>query len=283
MSTKTVTIIGAGWLGLPLAYDLKEQGHPVFASRTSENGALELTTQGLNGFCYQSGDTTAPELAKILIEQQAKIVIGCFPPGFRQNKSNQYVRHWSALAEQSKQAGIEKLIMISSTGVYPDIPETMTEEKASFRLAQEANTFGDKSRILLAAEQAVMDSGLDYVILRCSGLFGPQRHPSRFVRNLKQVSRRAPANMVHQTDVIRAITFAIEHLSCSVVNVTTPETVSKARFYQAALKFAGVDTPMPQLTETSDKLISSEKLCQAGFKYRFETTLEALAHAEPDP
>lgn len=121
---------------------------------------------------------------------------------------------------------------------------------------------------------------MDYVILRCSGLFGPQRHPSRFVRNLKQISRLAPANMVHQTDVIRAITFAIDHLSCEVMNVTTPETVSKALFYQAAIKSAKVDTPMPPLTETSDKLISAEKLCQAGFKYRFQTTLEALAHTE---
>ncbi|CAM3675343.1 NAD dependent epimerase/dehydratase family protein [Vibrio aerogenes CECT 7868] len=274
---KTVTIIGAGWLGLPLAQYLNGKEYTVFASRTSENGAQELTEQGLHGFCYQF-DNTAPALAPILTQQKTDIVIGCFPPGFRQNKAGQYTQHWLTLAEQSKLAGVKKLIMISSTGVYPDLPEKMTEEKASLGLAEKENKFSEKNRILLAAEQQVLDSRLDYVVLRCSGLIGPKRHPSRFVRNLKQISRQAPANMVHQLDVIRAVTFAIDHLTNEVMNVTTPETVSKAAFYQAALKSVNADITMPPITETRDKLISAEKLCEAGFKYHFQNTLEALAY-----
>ncbi|MFA0521664.1 SDR family NAD(P)-dependent oxidoreductase, partial [Vibrio sp. 10N.222.55.E8] len=82
----------------------------------------------------------------------------------------------------------------------------------------------------------VMDSGLDFTILRFSGLIGPNRHPSRFASKLKQVSSQAPANMLHLDDAIGSVNFAIEQLHNEVVNVTTPNTVSKAEFYAAALK-----------------------------------------------
>ena len=43
-------MLGAGWLGLPLAQYLRAQGYSVHASRTTEAGVAELAGLGLNAF-----------------------------------------------------------------------------------------------------------------------------------------------------------------------------------------------------------------------------------------
>ena len=60
------------------------------------------------------------------------------------------------------------------------------------------------------------------------------------------------------------------------VNVTTPNTVSKAEFYAAALKSANSSEPLPAVVDTPDKLISSKKILDLGYSFKFESTLDAL-------
>lgn len=152
----------------------------------------------------------------------------------------------------------------------------MYEQDASLELATNNDEFSANAKKMLQAEQTVIDSGLDYVIVRCSGLIGPDRHPARFASRLKQVSRLAPANMLHLYDAIGATVFAIEHLNHTVVNATTPATVSKAEFYQAALKAANLDEELPPIVDVADKRIVSDKLIKAGYKFHYSHTLEAL-------
>lgn len=129
---------------------------------------------------------------------------------------------------------------------------------------------------MLQAEQYVIDSGIDYVIVRCSGLIGSDRHPSRFAMRLKQVSRKAPANMVHQNDAVAATAFALNQIDNEVVNATTPNTVSKAEFYQAAITQSDLDIALPPVTETADKRILADKLVALGYQFQFNSTLDAL-------
>ena len=130
---------------------------------------------------------------------------------------------------------------------------------------------------MLQAEQYVIDSGLDYVVLRLSGLIGPQRHPSRFVSKLKQVSRLAPVNMVHLTDAIRAISYSIDSLSHEIVNVTSPHTVTKDHFYKMALDhFNEPASLLPTIVDTVDKRIVTKKLIELGFQYQNPDVSAAL-------
>ncbi|MDF5473946.1 SDR family NAD(P)-dependent oxidoreductase, partial [Vibrio parahaemolyticus] len=102
------------------------------------------------------------------------------------------------------------------------------------------------------------------------------RHPSRFAARLQQVSRKAPANMLHQDDAVSAAKFALGNLSNQVINVTTPHTVSKAEFYQAAINKIGSDIPLPPVTEQADKRILADKLLSLGYRFHFNSTLDAL-------
>ena len=273
-----IAIIGAGWLGLPLARHLQQAGYWVCASRTNQQRLEELQTQGITGFiCLLPQANT---LAETLTHFHCDTLIGCFPPGFRQGQSLHYEKSWQALVTQAKKAKIKKIIMVSSTSVYPNQAQDMLESDASWLIANQLPHFSEKAKTLLAAEQAVIDSGIDYTLLRCSGLIGPDRHPARFAARLSQVSDLAPANMLHLIDAIRAIDFSINHLTNEVVNVTTPNTVSKATFYQAALKAAKSETPLPPLVHVADKRILCSKLLQAGFSFHYSHTLEALDNNE---
>ncbi len=269
---KRIAIVGAGWLGLPLAKHLQKIGHEVRASRTSSQGKQELESQGIKGFVCDLNSDGIDDLSSL----NCDTVVGSFPPGFRKGNGDEYIHQWAKLVEQSKRANVKKIIMISSTTVYPNRAETMNEDKASLDLCENNPDFSANANRMLQAEQSVIESGLDYVIVRCSGLIGPKRHPARFASKLKQVSRLAPANMLHLFDAVGVVTFAIENLNQEIVNASTPETVDKAEFYQAALDSIHSDDPLPPVVDVPDKKIVSDKLIKAGYQFQFSNTLEAL-------
>lgn len=270
-------IVGAGWLGTPLAEALISEGDDVVVTRRSQDRLEDLPAPLTKSERLDLSQANAEiKLSELVLRHKITHIVGAFPPGFRKGAGHEYAAQWATLVNAVKQHSIEKIVMISSTTVYPNLPSDMKEESASLSLAQRNPIFSDNARIMLEAEQSVIDSGINYVILRCSGLIGPDRNPVRFAARLKQVSRNAPANMVHQVDAIAAITFALDHLNNQVVNVTTPNTVSKADFYQAAIAKSGLDIPLPPITEDADKRIVSDKLISLGYEFQFHSTLDAL-------
>lgn len=280
----SIFIVGAGWVGAPLSEHLERHGNRVVVTKTTQAGADTLSSKRIpcEVFSFDSSnpDQTVGQLYSLLLENNSEIVIGSFPPGFRKGAGKEYADYWQLLISACQKANIKKLIMVSSTTVYPTKPGILYEGDASLALAladsDQANSFSDNARIMLQAEQSVIDSDIDYTILRFSGLIGPNRHPSRFASKLKQVSNQAPANMLHLDDAIGAVDFAISHLHNEVANVTTPNTVSKAEFYAAALKSANSNEPLPPIVNDPDKLISSKKILDLGYSFKFESTLDAL-------
>jgi nucleoside-diphosphate-sugar epimerase len=280
----SIFIVGAGWVGAPLSEHLEKHGNRVVVTKTTQAGADAIGRERIPcevfRFDSSQAEQTVGQLYSLLLENNAEIVIGSFPPGFRKGAGQQYADYWKQLTKACQKANVKKLIMVSSTTVYPTKPGVLKEEDASLTLAisddEQTYSFSDNARVMLQAEQLVIDSSIDYTILRFSGLIGPSRHPSRFASKLKQVSTQAPANMLHLDDAIGAIDFAINQLHNEVVNVTTPNTVSKAEFYAAALKSANSSEPLPPVVDTPDKLISSKKILDLGYSFKFESTLDAL-------
>lgn len=270
-------IVGAGWLGTPLAQTLIDQGHQVTVTRRSQTRLDEFPLTSVQPALLDLNEPHSQQQLIELIEQhQIERIVGAFPPGFRKGNGQEYAQQWQRLVSAAKQSSVNKLLMVSSTTVYPNLAVDMKEEDATLALAQTSEHFSDNARIMLQAEQYVIDSGIDYAIVRCSGLIGSDRHPSRFALRLKQVSRKAPANMVHQNDAVAATAFALNQIDNEVVNATTPNTVSKAEFYQAAITQSDLDIALPPVTETADKRILADKLVALGYQFQFNSTLDAL-------
>lgn len=270
----TLTIIGAGWLGSSLASYLNDK-YTIYASRTTPANVTELTKKNINGFVFNFRESNQ-SLVSMLEQQKTDIVVGCFPPGFRNGSGTEYVNYWKHLTEACQQAHVKKILMISSTAVYPNRAEVMTEESASLQLTQEDKQFSDKSKILLQAEEYIKQSGVNYCILRMSGLAGPDRHPARFIEKMKHISMLAPANIVHLVDAVKSIEFAIENINSEIINVTTPYTVSKAAFYKYALAQSPYDFELPEVVSIEDKCIISDKLQNLGFQFRNTTTYQVI-------
>ncbi|CAM2971219.1 NAD-dependent epimerase/dehydratase family protein [Vibrio mytili] len=270
-------IVGAGWLGAPLAQSLENDGCSVVVTRRTQERLDELPSELTHAALLDLNQANAAQQLSDLIQQhQIDSILGTFPPGFRKGGGQEYAQQWKTLASVAKQSNVKKLLMISSTTVYPTLPLPMTENMASLNLALNSSDFSDNARIMLEAEQHVIDSGVNFVILRCSGLIGPNRHPARFATRLKQVSQNAPANMLHLDDAIGAVTFALQKLDNQIVNVTAPHTVSKAEFYQAAINKSGDDIPLPPINDIADKHILADKLTSLGYQFHFNSTLDAL-------
>ncbi|MET2947051.1 NAD(P)H-binding protein [Vibrio owensii] len=270
-------IVGAGWLGTPLAQTLIDQGHQVTVTRRSQTRLDEFPLTSVQPALLDLNEPHSQQQLIELIEQhQIERIVGAFPPGFRKGNGQEYAQQWQRLVSAAKQSSVNKLLMVSSTTVYPNLAVDMKEEDATLALAQTSEHFSDNARIMLQAEQYVIDSGINYAIVRCSGLIGSNRHPSRFAMRLKQVSRKAPANMVHQNDAVAATAFALNQIDNEVVNATTPNTVSKAEFYQAAITQSDLDIALPPVTETADKRILADKLVALGYLFQFNSTLDAL-------
>ncbi|USD66275.1 NAD-dependent epimerase/dehydratase family protein [Vibrio sp. SCSIO 43136] len=275
-----IAIIGAGWLGLPLAQDLANGGHTVFASKQTEEGAISITTPHLFGFACPLPETYdasfASQLAMQLKEWNIEAVVGAFPPGFRRNQGSNYQFQWQTLVKACVEAKISKLVMVSATSVYPSGEGVMREEQASLTLAQTETEFSDKAKILLQAEQHVIDSGIKFAIIRASGLYGSDRHPSRFVAKLSSISEKAPANMLHKLDAIGVCHWALENIDNRVVNATSPSTTNKAEFYRQALISRNIDQALPEVNQTPDKTISSDLLLSLGYEFKIEHTVDGF-------
>ncbi|WP_375750272.1 NAD-dependent epimerase/dehydratase family protein [Vibrio sp. HN007] len=270
-----IAIIGAGWLGAPLAQQLTKQGHSTIVTKQSQDGLDSLDS--LSGFvCNLSDRDSASDLVFQLKRHSVHTVIGAFPPGFRKGKREEYVDWWKTLVEASLSAGVKKLVMVSSTTVYPSVAEVMTEEKASYELARDNSQFSDKARLMLLAEKQVIDSTLKFAIVRLSGLFGPQRNPARFISKLKAISRLAPVNMLHLDDAINATIFAGLSIDNEVINVTTPNTVSKAEFYSKAAEISGLKDELPEFVDVVDKQISPSKLLKLGYHFHHQHVFDGL-------
>lgn len=280
MNQNKVLIVGAGWLGLPLAKALINKGYDVTATRTTAEGVNELEQADLNAIALNLSELSSEDkqlaVTNQLINLDVETIIGCFPPGFRTGGGALYASQWETLCNMAKSASVKKLVMVSSTSVYPDRAEIMTEDMARLPTAKGRDDFSAKAIIMLTAEEYVRNSTLDYAIVRCSGLFGPNRHPSRFASKLKSVSDQATANMLHLDDAIGSVVFALEHIDASVVNATTPRSCDKVTFYRAALRAVGLDTSLNLVNSVPDKTISSDKLQSLGYHFKYQSTLDAL-------
>ena len=271
----TILIVGGGWLGKPLAHYLESTGNNVIVTRTSNDGVSLLKGESLQAKCLDlCGDFS--RIAQTVKSTKANIVIGCFPPGFRSAFGDQYIRCWETLTKACLLAQVKRIVMVSSTSVYPNLAKPMLEDDASWSKAAQDNNFSQKATAMLQAEQYVIDSGINYAIVRCSGLVGPERHPSRFVNKMKQISTKAPANMLHLNDAIGVINFITKNKNNIIINATTPNTVSKAEFYQAALNSVGAKDVLPPLVHQEDKQILSTRLEELGYRFHYKHTLELV-------
>ncbi|MEZ5042601.1 MAG: SDR family oxidoreductase [Saprospiraceae bacterium] len=251
---KTVSILGCGWLGLPLATQLVQLGYQVKGSTTTAEKTALLQAAGIMPFVFKVGEMIEGAPLDFF---QADLLILNIPPGRRNPQvTTQHPKQVERIVHHAIQGGIQYLIFVSSSSVYGDTQSVVTEIDVP-----QPNTAS--GRALLQAEHFLQNHpSLQTTVLRMAGLFGPNRHPARFLAGktgLKDAD--APVNLVHLDDAMQAIHQVIRQNRWNTLyNICADEHPTRKAYYtQAALQ---IGLPAPQFVADDQphyKIVSNQK------------------------
>src|SRR5690606_31098427 len=91
-----ISVMGCGWLGLPLADALVRSGHRVNGSTTSEPKLETLRQAGINPFQVNLSD---PQLDQQVLEDflEAEVLVLNIPPKLRADGGESYLQQMTVL------------------------------------------------------------------------------------------------------------------------------------------------------------------------------------------
>ena len=259
MVTKRVSILGSGWLGLPLIKALKDAGFHVAASTRTESRLTALEDAGATAFLVDLGKLS--QASSDFFDAELLII----------NITSKSVEHFSELADIVALSRVEKVLFISSTAVYRNAIVPLSED----------NGLENKQHPLYLIERLFCDnSGFNTTVIRFAGLVGTGRHPGRFFRARPIKDPQAPVNLIYLDDCIGIIEAIVEQNAWGqVFNACADTHPTKQSFYTHAALMYGLNAP--ELGEQSDgpvKLIDNSKLKkELNYSFKHSDVCKALS------
>lgn len=262
MPNKPISIIGLGWLGLPLAKQLLIEGFQVKGSTTSVEKADLLSQEGIETYSLQMSPEPVGELGALL---QADTLIINIPPKAGKLGEDFHPAQVNHLSEAIRQSPIKHIIYVSSTSVYPELSRIVVEDDVT-ELQQSAASGLSK------AEQLVQSIASEKIvtILRCGGLMGYDRIPGKYVAGRTVDSGEVPVNYLHRDDAVAILTTIIRQQIRGTFNAVAPVHPTREEIYRKSCADFGYELPtfVVPAEPVSYKVISVQKLIQAT-QYQF--------------
>lgn len=254
----TISILGCGWLGLPLGQYLRDAGYSIKGSTTSPSKMDELQKKQITPYLLK----LTPELNCDNCDDfwNADLLILNIPPGRgRDNLEEYHLRQIKSVIKKVKASPVERLIFISSTSVYPEKPGIVDEvdTKPGKASRPSGNALLKAEKLLMARDE------FDTTVLRFGGLYGYDRHPAKYLAGRKKVSNgNAPVNLIHRDDCIRIIQQVIEEdVRNEIFNGVSDGHPPKRMYYPAIAKKLEVEPPSFKEDEGENyKVVSNRKL-----------------------
>lgn len=236
---KNISILGCGWLGIPLAISFLEEGYAVKGSTTSEEKLVEL--EGMEIEAYHVDICEFEEHDAFLNTDILVIAI-----------TSKDIDGFENLIQQIEESSIQKVIFISSTSVYPNLNAVVTEDTKT------------KDTPLAVIEELFRENNcFETTIIRFAGLFGGERHPGNWFSDGRKIPQpKGYVNLIHQEDCIEIIHEIIDQ-NCwdTTFNACADHHPIRSDFYTLAKLRKDFTTPEFEENEVlTYKIVSSEKL-----------------------
>ena len=260
-----ISILGCGWLGLPLAKALLKKGFSVNGSTTTSEKIPVLENAGVLPFLINvtlsavEGSLDSKSVSgtiETFLQESSTLIID-IPPKLRGINKESFVGKIELLIPFIEKSSVENVIFVSSTSVYGEENDIVTEESP-------LNPATESGKHLVEAEQLLQSNdNFKTTVLRFGGLIGEDRHPVKFLAARENIDNPdSPINLIHQEDCIGIILKIIQNDSWNeTFNAVTPFHPSRSTYY--AQKAAALNLVLPKFNHGNTsvgKTISSDKI-----------------------
>ena len=258
---KKISILGCGWLGLPLGKSFVDQNFVVNGSTTNFGKILTLENAGIKPHIVSISESRIIGHVNNLLSESSVLIIA-IPPKLRGDAKENFVQKMRNLIPFIEKSVVERVVFISSTSVYSDyeILENETQFVDENTICEPKTESGKQ---LLAVEHMLMSNrNFQTTIIRFGGLIGVDRNPTNYLAGKSDVENpNAPVNFIHQKDCIGIINAVIEkNVWNTIFNGVAPNHKTRKNYYSQKAAELQLKTPIFNESKTSfGKIVSSEK------------------------
>ena len=190
-----VTLLGCGWLGTALLSRFQNSGYDVKVSTTSTEKLEHYISNNIHAFKIQLPLHDAPNL-DLFFDSDILIITVPFKRSFEDPMD--YLIQIQSIKSFLQKYQYKKLIFTSSTSIYPFTGGYVDEGSG-------IDVQNPRSIVLNDVEQFILGYP-NSVVLRLSGLFGPKREPTVFMKRPDQLEGGLnPVNLIHLDDCVGII------------------------------------------------------------------------------
>lgn len=194
-----ISILGCGWLGLPLAKGLLDEDFIVKGSTTSPAKITTLESAGIHPYVITLSPNEILGNSAEFLNGSDTLIID-IPPKLRGENSELFTDKIQTLVPHIEAACIKNIIFISSTAVYADDNTIVTEDTPERPTTESGKQLLESEKILQ------LNPNFKTTILRFGGLIGEDRHPVKFLAGKENIENPdGPINLIHQKDCIGII------------------------------------------------------------------------------
>ena len=265
-----ISILGCGWLGLPLAKSLLLKGYEVKGSTTSESKLEVLKNAGISPFQIQLEEHQIIGKIEDFLKETDVLIID-IPPGLRRETSTSnemtFVNKVKILIPFIEKSGIQKVVFVSSTSVYGDSKNFSTALEVTEETKPNPDTESGK-QLVIAETLLQSNEHFKTTVIRFGGLLGDDRHPINFLAGRTNVENpEAPVNMIQREDCIGIIEKTLDFARDDnwewnqTFNAVAPQHPTRKAYYHKKAEI--LNLPLPTFAEDSEskgKIISSKKV-----------------------
>lgn len=286
---KAISILGLGWLGLPLADLFIHKGYSVAGTTTSIEKCAKISNTSLSVVTYKLYEHSPNKIPLDYFENS--VLVLNIPPGRKNFDPKAYVKDMLALIDHAFKHGLKQLVFISTTSVFGETPGMITKRTLVAPVT-------DSAKALVQIESHIKANYYDKsCIVRPAGLVGPSgktnlerqaayRHPIYSLVKREQLdSGENPVNLVHQADLLKVIAVIIDNeVSSASYNLSALTHTSRREYYTwcasqlglPAPNFADVNAIVKQSKPTHKIIDATETLEDLGICLAYPSPFDML-------
>jgi nucleoside-diphosphate-sugar epimerase len=244
MNKTTISILGCGWYGFPLAKSLIAKGYSVKGSTTSEAKLPLLKKEGIVPFLI-SFDSGQENYDTSFFDSEVLVI--CLPPKRSSGEHREYPSKMRKIVDALQGGKVKSVLMISSTSVYADVNREVKADEIPMPDTESGVA-------ILEAEQMIKASkSFRSTVLRFSGLIGPGRNLAKFFSGKTEIANGlAPVNLVHLEDCILLTQHILNTDAFGYTfNACSPDHPTRMDMYTNITEIAGLPKPyfLPELVK----------------------------------